>query len=133
MEIGNAQCRIEALQPLPHASRVLHTTGKGIARRSDAQRGLEIGPLPQYLEPQDQASSYRPAKKWADAVAVRVTLVDGPSGLKRIARARCSIARSGSPSQVLTQPLAIHAAAKFGLSSSARSIKAMPASSSRTI
>ena len=52
----------------------------------------------------------------------------GRVGLSRMAAAIRSIAISGSPSQVLSQALATCAAVKFGLSSSARSMKGAPAS-----
>ena len=56
----------------------------------------------------------------------------GSSGLRRMARAKRSIAASGSPSQFFTQPPKLHASAKLELSTSARSIKAAPTSRSRT-
>src|SRR6516162_6364400 len=45
----------------------------------------------------DVASSYRPAKKWANAVTPCIVNISGSRGLSRIARRRCSIATSGSP------------------------------------
>jgi hypothetical protein len=56
----------------------------------------------------------------------------GSWGLSRKARATRSIAASGSPSQTFTQPLKSHAHAKFGLRTSARFVKASPASRSPT-
>src|SRR5215469_8235751 len=71
------------------------------------------------------ASSYRPAKKWANAVTPCIVNINGSRGLSRIARRRCSIATSGSPPRnALTVPLAYQAVARFGFSESARSTSA---------
>ena len=50
---------------------------------------------------QDAATSKRPANKCAIAVPPCIRYVSESSGLKRIARAKSSIALSGSPRQIL--------------------------------
>src|SRR6516164_4096170 len=56
----------------------------------------------------------------------------GSNGLSRIAIARCSMATFGSPSHIFIQPLECHAAARFGFSVSARSMKTAAPSMSPT-
>jgi hypothetical protein len=77
---------------------------------------------------QDAASTSRPAKKCPQAVAASILKTCGSSGLRRIARATCSIAVSGSPSHTFVQPLNCHAIAKLGLSATARLIMIAPSS-----
>ena len=57
------------------------------------------------------------------AIPACIRYISGSSGLRRMARAKCSMAPSGSPRQTRRKPPRNQAAARFGLSTSALSIK----------
>ena len=102
------------------AATAMRSAGAKIGRRSNA------------LLAQEDASSYRAAMKWADAVPACMLKICGSKGLRRTARAKWLIAASASPSQTRIHPLESQAAARFGLSARTRSIKPAPASTSPT-
>ena len=76
--------------------------------------------------------SWRPAQKCAKATAVCIPTRNESSGLRRIARVACSIARSNWPEKFLTHELQTQEMARFGFNTSDRSSRTMARSRSRT-
>ena len=130
-EIGDAQQRIELAQ-MSHGSACLPRSGRparGWPRRRRPPAGNSADhwmPCPPTRTPRrnarrtDAPPPFRPAfDRFPDR-----------AGSSRIARAKCSMAPSGSPCQTRRNPPRNQAAARLGLSITARSCKAMPTSRS---
>ena len=64
----------------------------------------KLGMLRNYFSAHEDAVSKRPANRCATAIPACMRYISGSRGLKRIARAKYSMAPSGSPLQALRNP-----------------------------
>ena len=81
-------------------------------RRRPGSRAADAG----RPRPSRAASSSWPRRKWPKAVAICMAKICGSCGLRRMARAACSIAASGSPRNALASALKCQTQARLGLS-----------------
>ena len=130
-KLGDAQRRDRACAyaASPAAPRPFGRQAHG-SRRECRPRYRKLGSSLNAFSAHDDAASKRPANRCAIAVPACMRDISGSSGLRRIARAKRSMASSCSPRQILQEAAEEPGRARFGLSTSALSISAMPPSRS---